>query len=534
MALKIPAGIDGIPTSTIPDDPKQFVGWFKSVGIKRWLANADVRNAVQGTGVYITGSVGTPATISVTGAISGILDQPFLLLGTPVAPTVFTDYRKIAVQSGVLSLTDGGATNNLTVGVVNGGIGPTQLSSVVNVDLALAVTALQSISIATGTGLTGGPLAASGSTVSLSAGSIASLALANSALQAANVADSITTSGGNLQLVGDSASPGNSYSYGTNAAGTKGWYANSTIGTSANPSATIGLTAVNGTATTYMTSDSAPALSQAIAPTWTNNHKWLITSGNALTINGGANHQTTNVYSGGSTWRAVYAAGYNDGTNHQYSRWGMDASNSLLSDSSNGDTCMVASGSNMRFSAGGISTTQLLINAVGAVSIAAPGSGAGLTVSGSTSIVSNGAILGYGNLTISVSSGVAIYAEGPVNTFPVTIYGAAGGYTGLTIVQSGQTAATFYQPASSNDARIQTNNTDRVAITGAGNVTVNVADSGDSLTVSGTTIANGILTHANIINANRTIAADTSYIVVQYLNVTVGNILTVSGNLRIL
>ncbi len=40
----------------------------------------------------------------------------------------------------------------------------------------------------------------------------------------------------------------------------------------ANPTATIGLTAVNGSAATPMRSDAAPALSQAITPTWTNTH----------------------------------------------------------------------------------------------------------------------------------------------------------------------------------------------------------------------------------------------------------------------
>jgi len=42
----------------------------------------------------------------------------------------------------------------------------------------------------------------------------------------------------------------------------------------ANPTGTIGLTAVNGAATTAMRSDAAPALSQAITPTWTGNHLW--------------------------------------------------------------------------------------------------------------------------------------------------------------------------------------------------------------------------------------------------------------------
>lgn len=40
----------------------------------------------------------------------------------------------------------------------------------------------------------------------------------------------------------------------------------------ANPSASVGLAAVNGSATTFMRSDGAPALSQAIVPTWTGVH----------------------------------------------------------------------------------------------------------------------------------------------------------------------------------------------------------------------------------------------------------------------
>lgn len=40
----------------------------------------------------------------------------------------------------------------------------------------------------------------------------------------------------------------------------------------ANPSASLGLTAINGSASTYMRSDAAPALNQAISPTWTGDH----------------------------------------------------------------------------------------------------------------------------------------------------------------------------------------------------------------------------------------------------------------------
>ena len=50
-----------------------------------------------------------------------------------------------------------------------------------------------------------------------------------------------------------------------------------------NPATNIGLTAVNGTAGTYMRSDAAPALSQAIVPTWTGIHTFSGGSGAAGT-----------------------------------------------------------------------------------------------------------------------------------------------------------------------------------------------------------------------------------------------------------
>jgi hypothetical protein len=47
----------------------------------------------------------------------------------------------------------------------------------------------------------------------------------------------------------------------------------------ANPTGTIGLTAVNGSASTYIRSDGAPALSQSITPTWTGAHTFTNSNG---------------------------------------------------------------------------------------------------------------------------------------------------------------------------------------------------------------------------------------------------------------
>ena len=46
--------------------------------------------------------------------------------------------------------------------------------------------------------------------------------------------------------------------------------------TGANPSASVGLTAVNGTSTHFLRADGAPALSQSITPTWTGLHKYTL------------------------------------------------------------------------------------------------------------------------------------------------------------------------------------------------------------------------------------------------------------------
>lgn len=58
---------------------------------------------------------------------------------------------------------------------------------------------------------------------------------------------------------------------------------NYTVSSGANPTASVGLSTVNGSATTFMRSDAAPALSQSIVPVWTGLHTFqagLTTSGN--------------------------------------------------------------------------------------------------------------------------------------------------------------------------------------------------------------------------------------------------------------
>lgn len=72
--------------------------------------------------------------------------------------------------------------------------------------------------------------------------------------------------------------------------------------TFANPSASLGLTAVNGSATTAMRSDGAPALSQAIAPTWTGSHIFSPASGEAIHINAASSQPGIRIQAANSSY----------------------------------------------------------------------------------------------------------------------------------------------------------------------------------------------------------------------------------------
>lgn len=72
------------------------------------------------------------------------------------------------------------------------------------------------------------------------------------------------------------------------------------------PSASIGLAVVNGVATTYMRSDAAPPLSQAIAPTWTQAHTF---SGNIVLASNIVGPSTASAYTIGANPNASVTTG---------------------------------------------------------------------------------------------------------------------------------------------------------------------------------------------------------------------------------
>lgn len=102
------------------------------------------------------------------------------------------------------------------------------------------------------------------------------IAISNTDTAAATVTVRLNDSGTLYEQVKATLQPGRQLVY-THAAG---WNVGPTDATPlpADPTASVGLTAVNGTAATYMRSDAAPALSQAIVPTWTGAHTWSAAS----------------------------------------------------------------------------------------------------------------------------------------------------------------------------------------------------------------------------------------------------------------
>lgn len=159
------------------------------------------------------------------------------------------------------------------------------------------------------------------------------------------------------------------------------------------------------------------------------------------------------------------------------SRIGIDGTQSLLSDSTNGDTCIVAVSQAIRLGTVVGGTTKVLLASAGNVTVAAPTSGVTLGLAA----VSGGA----GLLVTMAGSGSGVVINGP----------AATQLNAISIQQTAQAQWFIYQPSSSSDLRFFTGS-DRFVLTAAGNLTVNTPTSGVALTVNGATGSQAMLVSA--------------------------------------
>ena len=210
----------------------------------------------------------------------------------------------------------------------------------------------------------------------------------------------------------------------------------------ANPSASIGLSAVNGTATTFMRSDAAPALSQAITPTMTG--VWTFTAGLNIT-NASA---STSYWSGVSGYPVLTLVGGTPGTSSvtdlAVNRAGSTANavqqgpNITLYDSLNSvSSCWQQSGGQTEFWQNvGNAWTQVLKFTSTRVTINTPLTAASVTAPMALCAGSNT------NYTVQASDSGSIFVNGtsaktvtlpvlPVGTFItfVNTYGSSGSLT---------------------------------------------------------------------------------------------------------
>jgi hypothetical protein len=136
---------------------------------------------------------------------------------------------------------------------------------------------------------------------------------------------------------------------------------------SANPSASLGLTAVNGSATTYMRSDGAPALSQAITPTWTSSHTFSRVAGTS----------TWPIYIASNTPGFVISESDGAADNKKWNFYasGESLSFRVMNDAENSDTAWLT----VERTAGTVDSISFT-----ATSVLVPGTGAGSFKVGST------------------------------------------------------------------------------------------------------------------------------------------------------
>ena len=238
-------------------------------------------------------------------------------------------------------------------------------------------------------------------------------------------------------------------------------------GSVANPSASIGLSAVNGSATSAIRSDGAPALSQSIVPTWTGTH----------TFNG-------------TPIAAVF--GGNVGIGSASPGTALDVNGTVrmiaLNTTGTGNTLLNTGAGNVGV---GTTTPVSLLAINGGVSI-------GTENNSSNSAPSNGLIVS-GNVGIgSPTPGQALDVTGTVRA--TQFVGGGAGLTGLTSSQWTGTSNLFFN----GNVGINTTTapTNAGLIVATGNVGIDSVAPGTALDVVGTLRVNSLGTVFTVNSAN--------------------------------
>lgn len=199
-----------------------------------------------------------------------------------------------------------------------------------------------------------------------------------------------------------------------------------------NPTATLGTTAVNGTATTYLRSDGAPAINQTISPTWTGAH----TFSPSTTVSG--------IVVNGSTAPSILAN--NSGANPSLRLQGLNSSSAAVLSLVDGQTgarewtlnsSVAGSGAFSIRDVTGSNTDRFTISTAGNISIPAPTSTSPtLTITGASSTFTEKV---QGSTSTGVSFGTSVQAGTNSSDTAFQVANASGSGTFFKILGNGAT-----------------------------------------------------------------------------------------------
>ncbi len=200
--------------------------------------------------------------------------------------------------------------------------------------------------------------------------------------------------------------------------------------TGANPTASVGLAAVNGSANTFMRSDAAPALSQSIAPTWTGLHTF--TGGATFNSTSTFNSSTILTGSVSSTESSALILAASNGT------WGAYGGASACSGGNAVTAISTVGGTTCAAFLTGTKVDSL--NSITGATIIAAGTGIGVSSSSQTITVTNNGVVSTANnssaggIDFSASTGSNI--TGVLHSLNVSQFTNNAGYGQGTVTTS--------------------------------------------------------------------------------------------------
>lgn len=326
-------------------------------------------------------------TLSASGSSGGVLSS----VGLADASTtpIYTVTNSPLTNNGTLDITlKAQAANSVFAGPTTGAAAQPTFRAMVVADLPTGIPnanlANSSLTVAAGTGLSGGGAVSLGSSVTVSlttpvaianggTGQITAAAAYNALSPMTTLGDIEYESGANTaaRLAGNTTATKLFLTQtGTGSvSAAPAWTAlvASDIGAlGANPTAKVGLAAVNGSASTFMRSDGAPALDQTISPTWTGNHTFTPGSGVAALINAAANAYSVKIL--GDTNDTSFGLGI---LNHAGSQvLVLTTVKGWLGSGADTSDAAIASGGIINFYPGGAASAKMVLSAAGGLATA--------------------------------------------------------------------------------------------------------------------------------------------------------------------